>query len=95
MALAPYNNEYRGNKAEIIGQFREVEHRSVFEYYARNTIDLQSFASDYPHRIFVGPESEDTRVARVVKTRAYVVVDEAMDGSPVVETWIIRGHKTH
>jgi hypothetical protein len=29
----------------------------------------------------------------VGKTVAYVVIDEAADGSPVVEKWKLRGHR--
>lgn len=90
MAFAPYSNTARGDKAFVEGGFRERTHGHWFDYYNRNTIDRAGFAQDFPHRVFVGPDGYDTRVARVMKTVAYVVVDEAADGSPVVERWDIK-----
>lgn len=98
MALAPYINAQRGDRAFIRGQFREVDQKNLFEWFDRNTLDRESFAAEFPHRIYVGPGMDgegDTRVARVLKTRVHVVVDEAADGSPVVETWHIRARKIY
>lgn len=61
-----------------------------FEYVARDT-SAEAFWTDYPHRVYVGVDG-DSRVARVLKTVAHVIVDEAADGSPVVERWPLRGH---
>lgn len=98
MAFSPYINRDRGDRAFICGQFREVEGGNIFEWFDRNTIDRDTFASNFPHRIYVGPGMDgegDTRVAHVRKTLVHVVVDEAADGSPVVETWRIRGRREY
>ena len=87
MAYAPYVNSFRGDKAPVLGCFVEKTEGNSFEFIARNENDRLSFASDYPHRIFVGPYAEDTRCARVLKTVVYVVVDEDAHGRPVVEKW--------
>jgi hypothetical protein len=95
MAYAPYHNGNRGGKARILGGFTEKEAGHRFEYYERNSIDRHSFAFEYPHRIFVGPDTYDTRCALVKKTVAYVVVDEDHRGYPVVEKWKIRAHREY
>jgi hypothetical protein len=44
-----------------------------------------------PHEVDV---LDGTRPARVLKTVAHVAVDEAPDGSPVIERWFITRHRT-
>jgi hypothetical protein len=68
----------------IAGQFEEREHGHYFEYRA----SAGNFAG-MPHEIFVGPNNE-TRFGRVLKTVAYVVVDEDAYGAPVIEKWDIK-----
>ncbi len=73
----------------IRGSFRNAETDVFFEF---------SVAPDCPF----GPEfdmavwmSDGTfRNAKVMKTRAFVVVDEAADGSPVVEKWVVKQRHT-
>ena len=96
MAYASYFNDRRGDRAAILGQFVEKDHGHTFEFIERNSCDRCNFAYDFPHRIFVGHngkwfESDETRVAKVMKTVAYVIVDEDENG-PVVEKWQTKGH---
>ena len=86
MAFANYINNTRGDRARLQGQFQENEHRNWFEYFERNTIDRESFAPDYLHRIFVTDDG-DTRIGMIKKTVAYVVTDIDMQGNLVVEKW--------
>ena len=58
--------------------------------YAERRWPSDTFAPDFPHMLYVG--AGEARLARVLKTVAYVVIDEAADGSPVIEKWPIRGH---
>lgn len=95
MAFAPYYNDNRGDRAAVQGAFRLPETNKNFEFIERNACDLPTFAPDFPHRVFVGAAGTDTRCARVLKTVAYVVVDEAADGSPVVEKWAIANFRKY
>lgn len=70
-----------------VGCFRE---RSVGGYheYSRNT-DLE-FAQDFPHKLWT---LDGFRYARILKTVAYICVDEDEYGNPVEEKWDISSHK--
>jgi len=81
MAMSSPQTDYQ----TIAGQFEEREVGNYFEYRVNTRPDL----SDMPHEIFVGPH-EDTRFGRVLKTVAYIVVDEDDAGEPVVEKWDIK-----
>lgn len=75
------------NWDDLRGEFRHRETRNDFHY--RDAGERPMAFVEYPHEIFVGPDG-GTRYARVLATVAYVVVDEAADGSPVVEKWPTR-----
>lgn len=81
------------NAPQILGEFREAEYKNWFNYACRDSDDDVAFAPEFPHLIFL--ENGETRFARIVKTRAYVVVDEGADGAPVTETWIIQNHNRY
>lgn len=72
----------------VLGGFRHKETDNFFEYSERRWLDA-SFAPDMPHVVYVG--FGDTRLAHVLKTVAYVVVDED-DNGPVIEKWAIKQH---
>lgn len=83
----------------VLGQFVETTHGHRFEYAERRHPD-DSFAPECPHIIYVGQDGQysmrtETRLAKVLKTVVYVVVDEAPDGSPVYEKWSIKGHSVY
>lgn len=71
----------------IAGCFRHAETGKDFEYRksAGNHCGM-------PHEVFVGPgEGYDMiRYAKVLKTVAYVVVDEDDYGAPVIEKWPVK-----
>ncbi len=85
MALAPTQ------LSPVTGQFVEADYRQYFQY------DSNSDRAEYPHRVWVStPSNHDQgwRYARVLKTVAYVVVDEGADGD-IVAKWSLTSHKTN
>lgn len=95
MAFAPYTNDRRTEgQSAVLGMFTEVTGGRPFEY-AANTARHWVNPGDWPHKVFVGPRGEEARYARVLKTVAYVIVDENDDGTPVVEKWKIKGHRAY
>jgi hypothetical protein len=88
MSFAPYTNDRRGELPPVMGAFRHAETGCHFEFAGRDDADRETFAPEAPFRVFVG--MGETRAARVLKTVAWVVVDEAADGSPVYERWPLR-----
>lgn len=104
MAYAPHNNDHVLYQLQcgqmptelplILGQFREAEYGVTFGFAERRWPD-DEFSPDMPHVIYVGDGSVETRLAKVLKTVAYVVVDEDADGQPVVEKWAIKQHRAY
>lgn len=91
MAYAPYHNGQLNGRTRIAGAFNEKDIGNRFEFTRRTDAEIARFASDYPDAVFVGAYgAEETRAARVLKTVAYIVVDEDADGEPVVEKWAIK-----
>jgi len=78
----------------IAGLFTEKEHGNMFEYRARSEFspEMPGNFDGFPHEIFVGSgyAPDMIRFGRVLKTVAYVVVDEDEFGNPVVEKWDIK-----
>jgi len=76
----------------VTGQFTESEFGKWFEY------DGLSHEADYPHRVWVTTPREGIdsgwRHARVLKTVAYIVIDEDENGL-VVEKWSIKRHSRY
>lgn len=72
----------------VAGQFRHAETGRVFDYTPPRETPFEGYAA----RVFV---LDGFRYAKVLKTVAYVVVDEDADGGPVVEKWSIRGHRIY
>jgi hypothetical protein len=73
----------------VAGRFDERECGHCFEF----STPCETPFEGYDRKIWVGPMAEETRFVRVLKTVAYVVVDEAADGAPVVEKWDIKNFK--
>ncbi len=92
MGHAPHHNgdeclfDYQGNqiRPRILGSFTEKAHGLFFEFAERLASENQWMINDYPHSVYVG--HGQSRIGRVLKTVAYVVVDED-DTGPVVEKW--------
>lgn len=93
MAYAPYCNSKAFSpsgeqvKPIILGRFREKDYGLIFEYSERMFNDTELFP-EYPHIIYVGHGEQ--RYGKVLKTVAYVLVDEDK-----VEKWYIKGHKDY
>lgn len=95
MAYAPLN-------AVVAGSFVEKDYGKTFEYIVNPSKDTSLHVpahggrlTQFPHLIYVGPLQE-TRVALVRKTVAYVVTDEFESNGTTfytVEKWIIKNHK--
>ena len=93
MAYAPYHNGQLNGNPRIVGAFNEKTNGNRFEFSERPAEEKAIFAPAYDHQVFVGPfGQEETRAARILKTVAYVVVDEASDGTPIVEKWDLKNH---
>ena len=92
MAFASYDNNRaeRENLPMVLGCF-DNEYGYLYEYTARAEDD--TWAAEFPHRVFVG--NNETRIARVLKTRMHIVVDEDENGNPVTETWEIRRKRVY
>ena len=87
MAYASTNIQHTTLK----GAFSHRETKAHFEYMEFSGEFDWLEGQDFPHEIFVGMGGTDeTRRARVLKTVAYVVVDEDDSGMPVVEKWDIK-----
>ena len=90
MAYAPYEACL---KKLVKGGFKEAKHGHWFEYAALEEGEFVPFPG-YEMKVYCGP-FEEWRYAKVVASRAYVVVEEAPCGAPVVEKWVIRSHKKY
>jgi len=76
----------------ILGCFENAETGAFFEYAERRW--SSDFAPDFPHIIYVHSlGGSNRRLAKVLTTVAYIVVDEDADGEPVVEKWRIKKHR--
>jgi hypothetical protein len=93
------------NSYDILGCFIEKEYNRPFEYKLNSE---EVFAPDFKtgkniyfrHLVFVGPRGDETRMALVKKTVAYVVVDEFVHperGSTFfrIEKWNIKKHRKY
>jgi len=91
MAFAPYAACL---KKLVKGGFKEAAHGHWFEYAAPEAGEFIPFPG-YEAKVFVGPVEGEFRWAKVIASRAYVVVEEAAGGEPVVEKWVIKGHRKY
>ncbi len=89
MALSPLSETYTGN---LLGKFRNTETRVWFEYSTSALAD-RPFGPEFGCKVWLHDGS--FRWAKVLRTVAYVVTDEAADGSPITERWEISAHKEY
>lgn len=97
MAFAPHTNTDCQNQRRegirdlplLLGQFRDCDTNVLFEYTERRHPD-DSFAPEYQHQIYLIDGS--TRLAKVLKTVAYIVNAETDHGLPIVDKWRIKQH---
>lgn len=93
MAYAPHTNADT-HLPRLLGCFcpRDAEH--YFEYAARPADDRAGWlGAEFPHLVYVG--GGETRIAKVLKTVAHVVVDEDGNGDGVVEIWPLQHHQRY
>jgi len=77
-----------------IGEFRERTGGRWFFYKANATGTMP----DFPHLVRVSDNPINDwgfRYARVLKTVAYVAVDESADGQPIIEKWNITAQNVY
>ena len=79
MAIAPVGKP-------VSGEFREKEFKNYFEFIDR--VDEWGTRIGATHTIYLTHGNE--RYARVLKTVAYVCIDENDFGEPVWEKWQIK-----
>ena len=94
MAYAPAST-YKENDNTIIGCFREKDLDNLFEFSVNNDYDVE-FGEQFPHKVWVGDTmASPYRYAHVMKTVAYIAVDENDDGTPVIEKWSIKNWREY
>ncbi len=77
-------------KETNIGEFQECEFGNYFTY--SNTNNLWAIEQGFMHQIDV---LDGVRFARVLKTVAYVCVDEDEYGKAVFQIWKIKKHNKY
>jgi hypothetical protein len=93
MAYAP-SSTYKDADDTIIGFFRERDTDNAFEFSVND--DDTEFGEQFPHKIWVDDRiANPYRYAHVLKTVAYVAVDENADGTPVIEKWSIKNWRQY
>lgn len=99
MAFARFNAAE--NKIDAVGCFTEKEYGRFFEYkHNPNPVTLprgnrRPSQRPFDSLIYVGPNGEETRMALILGSVAYVIVDETDDGELVVEKWTIKNHRIY
>lgn len=90
MSYAPF-----GIKDKVLGSFREKDHGNLFEF--TESANDKPIWQEYPVKVWVSAArgKQEFRWAKVLKTRAYIVTDEAADGTPVAEKWEIKNFKSY
>lgn len=71
-----------------IGYFVENDFKHEFTY--KKTTNEWALKYGFEYETCCG--GTESRFCNVKKTRAYIVVDEGVDGKPVVETWVLSKH---
>lgn len=94
MAFAPYTNDrLTPEQGRLLGSFRAKDTDALFEWAERPEGDRGDWRPEWKQVIFMSDGS--TRLALVLKTIVWVVVDEASDGSPVAEKWAIKQRREY
>jgi hypothetical protein len=78
------------NLDTVVGSFVEKSVGKTHEYSLIGDDGLLWMGEEYPHKLWT---LDGYRYARVLKTVAYIVVDEDEYGIPVVQKWAIKQHK--
>lgn len=92
MAFADSTTYFDTGDESICGCFEEKEHGHLFEF-SKNPV-VSGNSEEYPHLVWVNSRDPETRYAKVLKTVAYIVVDENENGL-VIEKWFIKNHRKY
>lgn len=93
MSYAPSSVYLDTGDGSIVGQFKHKD-TDVFFEYSENLEEMTDSWNDFPHKIWV-LNGKEFRYAKVLKTVAYICVDEDAQCQPVVEKWDIKQHKVY
>lgn len=89
MAFAPTTTYFDVGDGTILGCFEEKDHGHYFEF----SVPTEPAPwEEYGMWVWVG--NAERRWAKVLKTVAYIVVNEDENG-PVVEKWYIKNHREY
>ncbi len=80
------------NLETVVGSFVEKSVGKTHEYTFIGDDGLLWMGEVYPHRLWT---LDGFRYARILKTVAYIIVDEDEYGLPVIEKWDIKQHKVY
>jgi hypothetical protein len=78
------------NYQSTVGQFVEKDFGKTHEYSLIGDDGLLWMGDEFPHKLWT---LDGFRHARILKTVAYIIVDEDEYGLPVIEKWYITSHK--
>ena len=99
MAYADSTTYFDIGDGSILGCFREKEFDNFFEFSEAPKNKTYSIAfPEFKHLVWVGPSlvsGTEFRHAKVLKTVAYVIVDEDFEGNPVIEKWSIKNFEKY
>lgn len=82
---------YAGAGQPVCGEFREKEFKKNFEFIDR--VDQWGETIGATHTVYC--HDNNVRYAKVLKTVAYICVDEDDFGKPVWEKWFIKTLYNH
>ena len=103
MGFADRSTYFNVGDGSIIGSFYLKGTENFFEYSEAKEEDWGTYAdyglrNEYVHRVWVtSPWKMDRgfRMAKVLKTVAYILLDEDEYGEPVIEKWKIKKHNVY
>ena len=88
MSYAPSNTNFAPHGDDTaLGSFNHKDTDAHFDF----TMDFGDEDRAYPHKVWV---CNGYRMAKVLKTVAYVIVDEDEKG-PIIEKWAIKNWSDH
>jgi len=101
MAFAPSSTYFNTGDGSVLGRFEEKDYGMLFEYSENRDEDGWGAdrKSELPHKIWVSmPRYSNNghcldsgfRYGKVLKTVAYLAVDEDEFGNPVFEKWQLK-----
>ena len=104
MAFADTSTYFDTGDGSIIGGFEEKEHGNFFEFSSASEEEVDNSFGTISHRIWVTTPWKSKegytmdcgyRLGNVLKTVAYLVVDEDEFGESIVEKWNIKKHREY